>query len=439
MKKKCAGFIGLLLILAVQEKARAGAPLETPPALSRLVAEALANNHDIKAMEEMIRALRAKASFDGALADPQIGFSLSNLPVDSFDFKEEPMTQKQVFLAQTFPWPGKRGLKSRATDLEAQKMEQSLKAGKLSLAATLAGYYYELGRLGRSLDVNRTTTRLIDKMLQVAETRYTSGKGNRQDILMARIERDKRISERLDLSSRYRQTESRIYALLNRDGGAGLSPPPPPEPGEAPPPSAVLIGRAFESNPSMALLRLEQSRGEAQKALSEKAYYPDVNVKLTYGQRDDDPMGRSRSDFLSLGASFPIPLWKNQRQDRDLAFREASLQSAAHKLMDLKARLPHDIDRLTADISDTLRRYHIYKDKLIPSARDMAGSAQSDYEVGQSEFGPMISAHINALSMELSADKLLFDLAQRRAELGELLGTLLDEQQGNDHDRKPTL
>ena len=55
-------------------------------------------------------------------------------------------------------------------------------------------------------------------------------------------------------------------------------------------------------------------------------------------------------------------------------------------------------------------------------ADQWARSSQSAYEVGTIEFNTMISAHIRLLRFELQADKYLFDVYQRRAELEEILG-----------------
>lgn len=402
--------------------------------LDGLVAEALERNNDIKAMEVSIQGLRSKAVYEGSLADPQVGFAVSNFPLDSWNFKDEAMTQKQIFVAQTFPWSGKRGLKSRSVELESDMMALRLKARKLSMARAVAGFYYDLGMASRSLEFNRDATRLIEKMIPVAQARYASGKGSRQDVLMAQIELDKRSNERLDLESRYRQTESRINGLLNRDTPVAIPHPSVPQFPDFYKDTRLWVDRALEANPELAILRLEMAQGETGKALSEKATYPDVTVRLTYGQRDDDPLGKSRTDFVSLGASLPIPLWKHQRQDKDLAFKEATLRSADHRLRDLYARIPHDVERLSVDLDATAKRHDVYVKRLIPSARDLAQSFQADYEVGKAGFGPMITAQINALSMELSADTLLFELAKKWAELDELLGNMMDKNQGKDHD-----
>ena len=68
--------------------------------LSSLVEEAYQNNQDLLSMTENAQALRAEAPFFGSLQDPVVGIGLLNLPVDTFEFDQEPMTQKQLFASQ---------------------------------------------------------------------------------------------------------------------------------------------------------------------------------------------------------------------------------------------------------------------------------------------------------------------------------------------------
>ena len=48
----------------------------------------------------------------GALDDPEIAFSMKDIPTDTWALNREPMTQKMLELSQKFPFPGKRRLRS---------------------------------------------------------------------------------------------------------------------------------------------------------------------------------------------------------------------------------------------------------------------------------------------------------------------------------------
>ena len=78
--------------------------------LQDLINEAFQNNLELQAIQYNWESDKAKIPQAGALPDPQLGFNLQNVPVNSFRFDQEPMTSKQILLQQKFPFPGKLGL-----------------------------------------------------------------------------------------------------------------------------------------------------------------------------------------------------------------------------------------------------------------------------------------------------------------------------------------
>ena len=66
--------------------------------------------------------------------------------------------------------------------------------------------------------------------------------------------------------------------------------------------------------------------------------------------------------------------------------------------------------------------YKLFAEALLLQADQWARSSLSAYEVGEIEFSTMINAQIRLLRFELQADKYIFDVYQKRAELEEVLG-----------------
>jgi hypothetical protein len=87
--------------------------------LKELIQEALENNPKLESAVQ--RALSAEKIIPqaGALPDPQLTFSLSNLPVNSFSFDQDPMTGKVIGVMQMFPFPGKLSLATDIAEFEA--------------------------------------------------------------------------------------------------------------------------------------------------------------------------------------------------------------------------------------------------------------------------------------------------------------------------------
>ncbi|NIV98542.1 TolC family protein, partial [Candidatus Saccharibacteria bacterium] len=74
--------------------------------MSNLIEEGLTHNKEIQSIETQVESLKEEISFAGSLEDIRLGLAILNLPADSFRFDREPMTQKQISLAQKVPWFG---------------------------------------------------------------------------------------------------------------------------------------------------------------------------------------------------------------------------------------------------------------------------------------------------------------------------------------------
>ena len=74
---------------------------QTPLTLARAVSLAQSADPWLDQSRHREKAAVAQSIAAGALPDPIVSVNIANLPVDSFDFGQEPMTQLQVQASQT--------------------------------------------------------------------------------------------------------------------------------------------------------------------------------------------------------------------------------------------------------------------------------------------------------------------------------------------------
>ena len=129
----------------------------------------------LQSMAEERDALAAEISVAGALDDPRLGIGVANVPTDTFSFNQEPMTQKQLFIAQKFPWFGKLDLRTQKAAITVERQTALIEARRLELVKSLATIFYDLGFVDASLQVNAELTQMVSRMLEVAEAGYASG------------------------------------------------------------------------------------------------------------------------------------------------------------------------------------------------------------------------------------------------------------------------
>jgi cobalt-zinc-cadmium efflux system outer membrane protein len=418
----CKRIFILLLLSVVATSAVVAGPISAPEPLEKIIAEGLSKNNEIQSLESKLAALKNRVDVAGSLDDPRIGIGVLNLPTNSFRFDQEPMTQKQLFVAQKFPWFGRLDLASQQAVLKAERQAVLIRGKKLELARKLTDAYYELSYLDDALKTNARLAELVDQALEAAQTQYATGRGLQQDIFQAQVELSKLQDEALMLSNRRRNQEDLLNALINRERFV------PVVTGEAPDiPPAQLSGDALRQqvlagNPSLQIKAIEMDAARLNLDLAQKDYWPDMDVRLAYGQRDENAAGQDWSDFVSASVTMNVPLWQHSRQDQKVAASRSEKQSARQAYDALRLSLPHRADALLSDIKKERDSYLLFSEQLIDQTRDWAHSATAAYEVGKVEFDTMINARMRVLRFELKASKYRYGILQKRAELEELVG-----------------
>ncbi len=416
------GLLVIGLCAAGYGETEASPPISAPPALARIIAEGARNNQFLKALEAEVEAAKERIVSAGALPDPKIGVAALNMPTDSFRFDEEPMTQKQIAVEQTVPWLSKLGLKSEAMSKNARLKAAELTSAKLSLARDIANDYYEIGYVTQSQKINAKLRKMVRRIRRDAESRYAVGKGLQQNIFQAEVELSRLQDEAIMLENRRQTLVDHINALLNRKAYQPIEPPE-----NLPAPDfalniSQLKQTAFSTNPDLERLKAGAERAQADLKLSQKAYYPDFNFRLAYGQRDEDFSDRDLPDFFSAAVMIDIPVWHRTKQAKEFAAAGHQLRSAENRYTDFKRRLPYEIKTLAAEIEDTLQRYQLYVNELLLQAEQWARSSLDAYEVGKAPFDTMIDARMRVLRYKREASRLKFTIYQKRADLEVLVG-----------------
>jgi cobalt-zinc-cadmium efflux system outer membrane protein len=421
-------FIGTLVAVIAPSNLAAEAITWRPLQLTKLIEEGLAKNQAIGSMVSKVNSLKEEISFAGSLNDPRIGIGLLNLPTDTFRFDQEPMTQKQLFVAQKIPWFGKLGLRSQRAAMKAIRQEAILNAKQLELARQIALVYYDLGFVVSSQNTNTRLIDMVTQLLKVSETRYAAGKGLQQDVLQAQVELSKLINEQITLNKKRRVLEDQINGLLNRESFIPVPPPDSPRRIDLVLETKELQARALANNAWLKVKRAELELANLEIELARKDYWPDMDFMVAYGQRDESQAGQDWADFFSTSVVMNIPLWQKTRQDKKLKASKLSHEAASQAYQNIAKSLFHQVDALVADINGLKKNHELVAKALIVQAGQWARSSLAAYEVDKVNFNTTIDAQMRLLRFELQSDDYLFGIHKKRVELEEVLGTLLSSE-----------
>ena len=393
-----------------------------PAPLEQLITEALFSNQNLQALRQKVAALEEEIHTAGAWEDPRLGLGLVNLPTDSFDLDQEPMTQKLITLSQKLPWFGKSDLKTQQAALKAVKLSYTAAIQERMLIRNLSDSYYELGFTVASQAINAQQIADMDKITQIASSRYAAGKGLQQDVLQAQVEYSRLLEESNTLEQKRRVMEDRINALLNRDTFIPVEPPNLDHMPQQTLRASDMIQAALANNPELAGLRTELEMADLDTALAEKAYYPDPDFRISYGQRDPDTAGNDRADFVSGTIVFSLPVWAKQKQGRN---KEAALKrndAAKLQYQDLADQLPFRINSLVTELEQIRANYKLYRQAVVLQTEQWAESAMIAYKVGKTDFNAMMSARLRVLTMSRQEKQYLYRYYQKLAALEEMVG-----------------
>lgn len=385
-----------------------------------IVNKVLEENLDLAVLKEHINALSTIPDQAGALPNPSLTLGLVNVPTDSFDLKQEAMTQKTIGIMQSFPYPGKRSLKKEVARMDYNKGIADLEALKLQVIRDVKTDYYNLFFVIRSREVTERNKRLLQDFIRIAETKYSVGKGIQQDVLKAYVELSKMKEKLISLKEQEAVLKARINSYMNR---------PPHTPFELPKELEVShdamshhqpMSSIMEEHPLLKGMEALIEKNEKARLLAEKNYYPDFNVTLQYGQREDGHV--DRADFISTMVSIPLPLWQKEKEDKALMERKARLNEAKRKYESAQNHLAFLIRKTKSEMESAWEQMLLFRDGIIPQAKASLESAIAGYQVNKVDFLTLLNNHLTLFNYEIQYYRSLTNHEIKMAQLEEALG-----------------
>ncbi len=388
--------------------------------VDRLVDEALQNNPEISAVKIKWEIYKEKIPQSYALEDPMFGFGIVNLPTN-FSFKDEDMTMKEFSISQKFPFPGKRPLMKEMASKEAEAVSAEIQGKVHQIIKDVKTVYYELSHNYRTTEVTRRNKRILEDFAKIAETRYAVGEGIQQDVFKAHVEVSKMVDDLIMLGQRKRALEAKLNALLNRPPEMPLGEPEEVVLREFPFTIEELQKMALEMNPTLKGMRKMIEAKEKAYALAKREYYPDINFRFAYGQRDNSP-DMKRRDMLTGMMELNIPIYFKSKQDRKVAETKAEILATEAQYRAMKNEVLFMIADMASMIQRGERQIELYKTGILPQTSLQINSAMSSYRVNKADFMTLLDSQMTLYKYELEYHQALTEYEKNVASLGAAIG-----------------
>ena len=382
--------------------------------LTSLIDEALLKNPMLSTKENQVKALAERIPQAGTLPDPILRLGLVNVP-ETGDFNDEPMTQKQIALAQKFPFFGKLTLREGVARREFKQAESEFAYNQLQIINKIKNTYYSLFFVDKSIHITEKNKSILKNFLEIARTRYAVGKGIQQDVMKAEVELSILLSKLVMLKQQKATVTADLNTLLDRDPSTPLEGRPEIVHTPFTPEPQSQIEASLKDHPLLKSTEFLQEKAEISYSLARKEYYPDFEVGLAYGQREGT-LRQRRPDFFSAVVGINIPIWYKTKQSRKVEETRFTLVSAEKRYEDMLNMLQFRISNLLAEIEQNSRLINLYQDGITPQALQTLNSSLASYDVGTVDFLTLLTNLLTLYRYELEYYKVLTDYEKNLAD-----------------------
>lgn len=390
-----------LLSLAVLLSVLLTTPLRAAPptAVDAVVQLALTAHPEIDAMQAQVEALQAAVPQARVWADPMVGLQYSNMPLTRPYPGGHPMSGIQFTVSQRLTGATKIDARVDQARAMAAAGLSGLDEARNRLGAAVAGAWHQLAltRALAGLTVAHQAT--VDQLSAVLQVRYAINAAAQHELVQLDLLTAQLKESKADLDARALALQARINATLGRAPSTLIITSDVAAP--APPPALDVVLAALDAHPRLSTLaaRAKAEAAGVRRAQVERG--PDVTVMAGYRVRTAVDGGDPGDDFITLGASMPLPwLWNDERwgaqaQKHQAATRRIEAQQAA-----LRRTLVSEISASHTEMVRARARAAAHTETLIPTARAVLTSTLTAYRVGRASFEALYRAQRRVLDLE---------------------------------------
>lgn len=387
------------------------------------------------------RSIESMSTAVSTLPDPKISIGLANLPTNGFDFGQEGMTQAKIGIAQMFPRGDTLDIKSQQLRIQSEAFPFQRQDREAKVAVTVGSLWLDAYRVQQSIALIEKNRSLFEQLADIAEASYSSalGKTRQQDIVRAQLELTK-LEDRLEkLGQQKNRYEGMLSQWLTKFSTGNdsvevtltsdlslhdmvLS--------QQLPQIDLLNNKLihtkswlnsqelvqyFTSHPSVVAIDKKVSATKTGIKLAEQKYKPEWGVSASYGYRADDPMGRSRADLFSVGVTFDLPLFTENRQDKEVQSAIFKTEAVKTEKLLLLRQLLGSYSSAKGRLQRLKDRQNLYTSKLLPQMHDQAEASLTAYTNDDGDFAEVVRSRIAVLNAEI--DELTLNVEEQKLNL----------------------
>lgn len=381
------------------------------------------NNAELKAKFHQWKAAIEQIPQAKSLPDPKFTYGYF---IEEVETKVGPQRQKFEIM-QTFPWFGVIEARADRAAAKAKAAHKRYEAKKLELFQQVKHAFYEYAYLAEAIEITKQNLELVTHFEEIARSRYTTAITSHPDIIRAQIELAV-LEDRLESLKELRPAiTAKLNSILNRPISSDLPWPKPPQYQQVSIDFAQLYSMIIQNNPDLQAVDYEIEAVRNTEKLAKKKSFPHFGIGVSYidtAHARASGVDDSGKDPIIAMFSLTLPIWADsykaaQRQAR------AQMHQKTHEKTQMENTLAAKAQQFLYEFEDSSRKIKLYKNVIIPKAKEMLVASESAYQSGAVDFLSLIDAQRMLLRYELFYERRLAENAQKLAKIEMLAGTHL--------------
>ena len=402
-RRSSALLVSLLLVASPPLLAQADSRLSIDEALRIAQGNAPALN----AASEGARAARELAIAAGQLPDPVLRLGVDNLPVNGPDrgsLTRDFMTMRRVGVMQEYVSADKRALLRQRAEIDATRIDATSRSLATTLRRDVATAWLERYFAIKARELLKTLEAEVGIQVRTLDSQIRAGKAALADSPMASALLLQTQDRMLMVDRQERLAQIAMARWLGKDAERDLA--------SAPNIEILALNAADPALvalvPSVREHASESAIAQTDLAIAESNRRPNWSWELSYSQR-----GSAYSNMVSFGVNIPLTFNLANRQDREIAAKQAQVVQAQASHEDLLRETRTSFAVTYAEWQSLVERRRRLSEALLPVARQRIDLSIAAYRAGLGSLASVLESR----RAEVEAQLQLLDLQRETARL----------------------
>jgi outer membrane protein TolC len=401
-----------LVLIALLAWAQAGAMT-----LSEVDAEAIANNPEIRSLEQQARLAESRLGSAAALDDPQFGYRAWGTPIlQPWNMNQ---TQHMFMFTQNVPGRGKREFRYLVAADDAEIQTLLVEAKKREIIGMVHQAFYRLLRSYDQIRIHHDQVALAEQVISATRIQYRAGTVAQKDVLQAGVALSRLSEHVINFEREADSARAELNFLMGRSpdqpldvaGQYGII--------DALPSQTELLAMAMRNRPELLALQVMKKQGTHKVQLAEKGLKPDFSISAGYMLMPSGSM--NRNGYL---AEFSMTLpWLNRGK------HDSEIQQAHEEATSVQAEYERQRALISKEIRDALIRaesarrvVELYRGTLQPDLQNVSKAATVAYQTNQAGLLSVMDTQSMSIEAEYAIFEALSDYEQSLAALERAIG-----------------